>query len=111
MTTLGKIEKFDVRGGKTDCYLERLEQHFEPNDNPPDGKSSSKQRVILISILGTEAYDILFDFCSPNSPSSKSFADLKTILKSHFAPKRLIIAERYRFHNCMQTEPEMCLNL
>ena len=26
MTTLGKIEEFDVRGGKIDRYLERLEQ-------------------------------------------------------------------------------------
>ena len=106
MTTLGKIEEFDGRGGKIDRYLERLEQYFVANDIPPDSETSSRQRAILISVLGAEAYDILFDLCSPNSPSSKSFADLKTILKSHFAPKSLTIAERYRFHNCTQTESE-----
>ena len=106
MTTLGKIEEFDVRGGKIDRYLERLQQYFVANDIPPDSETSSRQRAILISILGAEAYDILFDLCSPNSPSCKSFADLKTILKSHFAPKRFTIAERYRFHNCTQTESE-----
>ncbi len=31
---------------------------------------------------------------------------MKSILKSHFAPKRLTIAEHYRFHNCMQAESE-----
>ena len=106
MTTLGKIEEFDVRGGKIDRYLERLERYFVANNIPPDSETSSRQRAILISVLAPKAYDILFDLCSPNSPSSKSFADLKTILKSHFAPKRLTIAERYRFHNCTQTESE-----
>ena len=94
MTTLGKIEEFDVRGGKIDRYLERLQQYFVANDIPPDSETSSRQRAILISILGAEAYDILFDLCSPNSPSCKSFADLKTILKSHFAPKRLVVLYR-----------------
>ena len=107
MTTLGKIEEFDVRGGEIDRYLERLEQYFVANNIPSDSETSSRQRAILISVLGAEAYDILFDLCSPNSPSSKSFADLKTmIVKSHFAPKTLTIAERYRFHNCTQTESE-----
>ncbi len=33
MTTLGKIEEFDVRSGKIDCYMERLEQYFEAKKN------------------------------------------------------------------------------
>ena len=106
MTTLGKIEEFDVRSGKIDRYMERLEQYFEANKIPPDSETSHQQCAILISVLGAEAYDILFDLCSPHSLSSKSFADLKSILKSHFAPKRLTIAERYWFHNCMQAESE-----
>ena len=38
MTTLGKIEEFDVRSGKIDRYLERLEQYFEANKIPSDSK-------------------------------------------------------------------------
>ena len=78
----------------------------------PDPKSEKirsdriRIRIGFGSDLHISTYDILFDLCSPNSPSSKSFADLKTILKSHFASKRLTIAERYRFHNCTQTESE-----
>ena len=29
-----------------------------------------------------------------------------SILRNHFAPKKLVIAERYRFHNCAQREGE-----
>ena len=32
--------------------------------------------------------------------------DLAIILKDHFAPKKLLSAERYRFHNCIQLEGE-----
>ena len=60
MTTFGKIEEFDVRGGKIDRYLERLEQYFVANHIPSDGETSSRQRAILISVLGAEAHDILF---------------------------------------------------
>ena len=40
----------------------------------------------------------------------KTYDDLATILKGHFAPKRLPIAERYRFHNCIQHKGERVSN-
>ena len=49
---------------------------------------------------------ILSDLCSPEAPFDKTYGDLATILKDHFAPKKLLIAERYRFHNCIQLEGE-----
>lgn len=52
-----------------------------------------------------------FNFChrchiAPTAPSVKTYTQLSTILKNHFAPKTLVIAERYRFHNCTQCEGE-----
>ena len=35
-----------------------------------------------------------------------TYAQLGIILKDHLAPKKVVIAERYRFHNCMQREGE-----
>ena len=66
--------------------------------------SSYRRRAILISGIGGKAYDLLADLCSPASPSYKSYAELKAILKKRLPPKRLVISERYRFHTFAQAE-------
>ena len=76
------------------------------NSVPADSAESHKRRAILISVIGAKAYDVLSDLCSPTPPSEKTYAQLTTILKNHFAPKKLVIAERCRFHNCTQREGE-----
>ena len=37
---------------------------------------------------------------------TKTYLELSVILKNHYAPKKLVIAERYRFHNCVQKDGE-----
>ena len=106
MPSLGKIEEFNSATTSINRYLERLEQYFVANSVPADSAESHKRRAILISVIGAKAYDVLSDLCSPTPPSEKTYAQLTTILKNHFAPKKLVIAERYRFHNCTQREGE-----
>ena len=106
MPILGKIEEFNSASTSINRYLERLEQYFVANSVPADSAESHKRRAILISVIGAKAYDVLSDLCSPTPPSEKTCAQLTTILKNHIAPKKLIIAERYRFHNCTQREGE-----
>ena len=104
MPSLGKIEEFNSATTSINRYLERLEQYFVANSVPADSAESHKRRAILISVIGAKAYDVLSDLCSSTPPSEKTYAQLTTILKNHFAPKKLVIAERYRFHNCTQRE-------
>ena len=106
MPSLGKIEDFDPASTNINRYLERLEQYFIANSVPADTGERFKRRATLISVIGSKAYDVLSDLCSPESPSEKTYDDLATILKDHFAPKKLLIAERYRFQNCIQLEGE-----
>ena len=106
MPSLGKIEEFNSATTSINRYLERLEQYFVANSVPADSAESHKRRAILISVIGAKAYDVVSDPCSPIPPSEKTYAQLTTILKNHFAPKKLVIAERYRFHNCTQREGE-----
>ena len=106
MPSLGKIEEFDPASTNINRYLERLEQYFIANSVPADTGERFKRRATLISVIGSKAYDVLSDLCSPESPSEKTYDNLATILKDHFASKRLLIAERYRFHNCIQLEGE-----
>ena len=106
MATLGKIEELHPHTGNIQRYIERLKQYFEANGVAQDSETSHKRRAILISVIGAKAYDVLSDLCSPDSPSLKTYEQLTTVLKNHFASKRLIIAERYRFHSCSQTTTE-----
>ena len=83
-----------------------MEQYFIANSVPADTGERFKRRATLISVIGSKLYDVVSDLCSPESPSEKTYNDLATILKDHFAPKKLPIAERYRFHNCIQLKGE-----
>ena len=106
MPSLGKIEGFNSATTSINRYLERLEQYFLANNFPTDFSESHKRRAILISVIGAKAYDVLSDLSSPTPPSEKTYAQLTTMLKNYFATKKLVIAERYRFHNCTQCEGE-----
>jgi len=106
MPGLGKIEEFDPASTHINRYLERLEQYFIANGVPADSSERFKRKAILIFVIGSKAFDVLSDLCSPEAPSEKTYGDLATILKGHFDPKKLLIAERYRFHNCIQREEE-----
>ena len=101
MPSLGKIEEFDPSSTNINHYLERLEQYFITNGVQVDSGGRFKRRATLISVIGSKAYDVLSDLCSPEAQLEKTYDDLTTILKGHFAPKRLLIAERYQFHNCI----------
>ena len=103
MPSLGKIEEFDPASTSINRCLE---QYFIANGVPADTGERFKRRATLISVIGSKAYDVLSDLCSPEAPSEKTYDDLTTILKDHFAPKKLLIAERYRFHNCIQLDGE-----
>ena len=94
MPSLGKIEEFDPASTNINRYLERLEQYFIANGVPADTGERFKRRATLISVTGSKAYDVLLDLCSPEAPAEKTYDDLVTILKDHFAPKKLLIAER-----------------
>ena len=99
---LGKIEKFNPKNTNIIHYLERLEQYFKANKVACDLATSHRHCAILISVIGGKTYDILADLCSPASPTTKRFAELTATLKKQFAPKKLVISKRYRFHTSVQ---------
>ena len=45
---------------------------------------------------------MLKDLAFPVAPNTKTFDQLATLLRGHFKPKRLKIAERHRFHSAPQ---------
>ena len=93
MATYGKIGEFDPSSEKWDNYIERAEQFYIANDINDD----VKKRAILLSSCGAKTYQLLRGL-SDNNPSTKSYAELNTLMKEHLYPARNPIAERFKFN-------------
>jgi len=109
------FDAFDANAETFDSYLERLQAYFQAMDigqcNPDAtaevrAAADKKKTSHLISCVGRFTYGILRDLCSPNKPSDKTFDELCVLLANHFKPKKLEIAETYRFHQCVQQQDE-----
>ena len=82
-------------------YTERVTQFFKAND-----VKNEKRVPALLSLMGGKTYGLLRNLTSPNELSTKSVDDIITLLNTHLSPKPLVIAERFRFLNCDQTDGE-----
>lgn len=54
------------------------------------------------SVMGANTYGLLRNLVQPNKPKDKMFDKIVTVLKEHFEPKPLLVAERVRFNRCNQ---------
>jgi RNase H-like domain found in reverse transcriptase/Reverse transcriptase (RNA-dependent DNA polymerase)/Integrase zinc binding domain/Integrase core domain len=99
---MGKsFEEYEL-GSSFEEYTERLEQYFLQHDIV-DG---NKKRATLIAEMGSSTYTILKSLLSPALPSSKTYAELKTILTDHFQPTVNEIAETLKFNRRYQHQGE-----
>ena len=101
MTTYGSISEFQHNSEDLATYLERVELYFSANDIP-----DAKQVPIFRNVVASATYGLLRSLLAPVNPKDKSLAELMQTLKSHFEPKRNIIAEWFRFHRWNQMAGE-----
>ena len=101
MALIGNIGSFDASTDNWSSYKERLEQFYEANDI-----ADEKKVAVLLSVIGGKTYDLLRSLTAPQRPAERNFAQLCEILESHFSPKPLIIAERFRFYKRNQRSGE-----
>ena len=94
MTKFGQIQEFEPDNESFSTYIECLELIFEANDVPDE-----KRIPVLLSIIGAKICALLRSLVAPSLPQDKSFVQLVMMLKNHFEPKPLIIAERVHFHH------------
>lgn len=57
-------------------------------------------------LIGSEMYGVLKNLVSPQKPSDLQFERLCEILRDHYAPEDLEVAERFKFHCRNQTAHE-----
>ena len=101
MSHHGKITAYRAEDESITSYLERVELYFQAND-----VEEAKQVPILLSTIGAKTYELLRSLTAPKAPKEKSLKELQTLLKSHFEPAPIVIAERYRFHRREQAVGE-----
>lgn len=95
---IGRIDVFDPTQETWTSYKERLDSYFVANDIKDEKKVPA-----LLSLVGARTYALLRD---PKLPAENTYGDLTKILKEHYAPKPLVIVERFRFHKRDQQEGE-----
>ena len=90
---LGTLQEFKPDAETIAAYLERVNLYFEANDI-----AAEKRVVVLLNAIGSKTYSLLRSLTAPDLPQSKSLDALVKMLKDHFEPKPLLIAERFYFH-------------
>ena len=99
--TFGNIGEFNSDAESVAAYTERVDLYLAANDVP-----SEKHVPVFLSMVGGKAYELLRSFCAPVKPQDRSYEELKDLMKGHFEPKPLVIAERYHFHRRDQAAGE-----
>jgi len=96
-TSVGRLTEFRPDKEKVSDYLDRVSLYFEAN-----GVAAAKQVPVLLTAIGGETYALLTSLVSPAKPQDKLFRELSAILKTHFQPQLIMIAERYHYHRRQQ---------
>ena len=95
-TVYGRMQPFIPEKETISAYLERLSLYLEAN-----GIAEEKKVPILLTV-----YTLLRGLVAPTLPKDKTYAELKQVLKGHFEPKAVVIAERFRFYRRNQEAEE-----
>jgi len=90
---IGSPGPFDPKTHKWSSYQTQFEHFLKVNDI----ESDSKQTSCLIALIGTVTYEVLEGLTFPEKPADMKISALFKTLSLHFEPKRLKIAEQYRF--------------
>ena len=98
---IGNMDPFDDTGEQWATYIERFEHYILANEI-----RTVKKVPVLFSVMGPKMYGLLRSLVAPDKPGEMDYGRVVDVLQAHFAPKPLVIAERFRFHKRNQGEEE-----
>ena len=99
--TIGRIGEFIPENESISAYLERFTLFVTVN-----GISEDKRAPTLLLVLGMNHYSLIRGIVSPAKPEEKSLDELCALLKKHFDPEPVVIAERFQFYQRTQGSGE-----
>ncbi|XP_040069118.1 uncharacterized protein LOC120842156 [Ixodes scapularis] len=89
----GNIPEFCVDSGGIDVYLEWSNLYAAATD-----LAKGKKLLVLFTVLGKKAYVTLRTLLLPKTPTEAGYDKAVAVLRKHYAPKRSVVTERYRFY-------------
>ena len=89
----GNLEPFDADEESIAAYLECVELYFTVSETPEE-----KRVAVFLSSIGGKNYSLLCDLLAPAKLGEKTVEQLSQALKDHFQLKKVVIAERFKFH-------------
>nr|CAD7438005.1 unnamed protein product [Timema bartmani] len=92
-----KFSTFDSRLEDIKSYFAMFE-HFCTTETIAAGVRAAW----LLRCIGPVTYQVLTDLCPPVAPGTNAFAQLKTLLETHYAPTRSVYEERSAFSSRKQ---------
>jgi hypothetical protein len=101
MAVYGNIGPFVEKSEHFEDYCDRMDAFMKVNEIKKESQTS-----LFLASVGPDTYRVLKNICSPDSASSKSYEELKVLLKDHLDPKPIVIAERHKFWTASQDEDE-----
>ena len=90
--TIGHMQEFNPASETVLAYLERFELFIAAN-----AINEEKLVPTLLIVVRFIHDSLLGGLISPDLPMDKSFSELVDILKKHYDPEPIVIAERFRF--------------
>ena len=98
---LGALKEFNPEADRISPYLERMQLFLKANKVAEDD-----QVPVFLTVIGGKAYAVLRDLVAPDLPQDKDYDALVGVLKNHYEPKPVVIAERFHFHRRSQGSEE-----
>ena len=103
--TIGRMQEFNPDAETVTAYLERFQLFVAANSIGED-----KLVPTLLTVVGAKHYSLIRGLVSPRLPKDKTFAELVDLLKQHYDPEPIVIAERYHFYQRSQKPGESIAN-
>ena len=101
---LPSLATFDPKTTTWESWYERLPSFFVANGIKAE--ENERRVAILLSLIGSTTYELLRTLVHPKRPDELNLDELTAVLKAHYSPKPLVIAERFKFYQRNQHEGE-----
>ncbi|XP_063361074.1 uncharacterized protein LOC134650148 [Cydia amplana] len=104
---IGILTNFDHNTQTWKVYKARIQQWFIANGiDAQSDATGTKRRAVLLSALSDATYKLASDLALPKDLQVVPFADICSLLDSHFTPTTCGFHERFKFYSAVQNEGE-----